>query len=188
MDKGKIGKIHEGKIKLEHYPTSWLSHAYELKRTEELIYMDILKDWDKHQIERITKHFTQSTITPNKVHYLVIGLAIENLLKCLFLNNHPEIIKEGEIKDKRFKTHNLLQIATQTLMLEINEDEKFMLDFSTKAILWYGRYQIPLKEEDTISFLEINQSKVHLSFHTLFNRLAALASIKMPHHHKTEDE
>lgn len=187
MDKRKIGKIHKGNVKLEHYPTGWLSYAYELKRTEELIYMDILKDWDKHQIERTTKHYTPSPITPNKVHYLIIGFAIENLLKCIFLNRHPEIIKEGEIKDKRFITHDLLKIATQTLKLEINENEKFMLEFSTKAILWYGRYPIPLKEEDNFGFLEINQSKMHLAFHTLFNRLAALANIRMPHHNKTED-
>jgi hypothetical protein len=186
MQKEGLGKLWGGNVKLEHYPTMWLSHAHELKRTEQLIYMDILRDWDKMQIERTTKNFTPSPITPGKVHYLVIGFAIENLLKCLVLNKHPEIIKEGEIKDKRFKTHDLYSIATTTLGLEISEDEKFMLELGTKSIIWYGRYPIPLKQEDTIAVVETHRTKVHLAFHVLFNRLATITNIRMPHHYKED--
>ena len=184
MAKSGLGKIWGGNIKLEHYPTMWLTHAYELKRTEELIYMDIMRDWDKYHIERATKKYTPSPITPGKVHYLIIGFAIENLLKCLVLNKHPEIIKDGEIRDNKFKTHNLYNIATKTLGLEISEDEKFMLEFSTKAIVWYGRYPIPLKQDDTIAVVDTNRSKIHIAFHTLFNRLSTLAKPVMPYHYK----
>jgi|GEM_PF-4749489 len=183
-----LGKIHEGKVKLQHYPAQWLFHAHEFKRTEELIYMDILRDLDKFQIEQATRNFTPSIQTPDKVHYLVMGFAIENLLKCLVLNKHPEIIKQGKIVDKRFKTHNLLDIATKTLNLNLTEDERFMLELSTKVIYWYGRYPIPLNEDDTVSMVSTNRSKIHIAFHSLYERLFSIAQTIMPHHYGENDK
>lgn len=182
LGKDELGKFHKGNIKLVHYPTAWLSYAYELKRVEHLIYMDMLRDWDKHHIERATKNFTPSPATSDKVYLLMIGLAIENLLKCIYLNKHPEIIKDGVIKDRLFKTHNLLQIATEKLSLTVSKDEKFMLELGEKAIKWYGRYPIPLKETDTFFGLNRNTTNIHIAFHTFFERLAAIANIKMPIH------
>ena len=182
LGKDELGKFHRGNVKLEHYPTAWLGYAYELKRVEHLIYMDMLRDWDKHHIERATKNFTPSPATPDKVYLLMIGLAIENLLKCIYLNKYPDIIKDGEIKDQLFKTHNLLQIATEKLGLTVDKNEKFMLELGEKAIKWYGKYPIPLKEKDTFFGLHTNRSKIHLAFHTFFERLGGIAKIKMPIH------
>lgn len=182
LGKEELGKIDKGNYQIEHYPTAWLSYAYELKRVEHLIYMDILRDWDKSHVERATKNFTPSPAPPDKVHLLIIGLTIENLLKCIYLNRFPEIIKDGSINDRLFKTHNLLQIATEKLSLTVNKDEKFMLELGEKAIKWYGRYPIPLKETDTFVGLHINKSNIHTAFHTFFERLATIAKIKMPIH------
>lgn len=169
--KTRLGKIHSGNVRLKHSTTAWLTHAYELKRAEELIYLDILRDYDKILIERKTKNFTPSPITPNKVHFLIIGFAIENLLKCLYLTKYPELIQEGEIKDGVFGKHNLIQIAREKLSLALNEDEKFILDLGTKAITWYGKYPIPLKEKDTLFIVETNHSHIHTAFHIFFQRL-----------------
>jgi hypothetical protein len=68
------------------------------------------------------------------------------LLKCIFLNRHPEIIKGGKIEDKRFKSHDLMNIACDYLKLTLSENEKFLCELGTKAILWFGRYPIPLKD------------------------------------------
>ncbi len=178
LEKGQIGKIFEGNILLEHHPTSWLSLAYELKRVEELIYLDFLRDWDLIRIMDKTKAYKPHPATPNKIHYLVIGLALENLLKCLYLNKHPTLIKDGEIKDKLFKSHNLVQIATEKLEFKLSSEEKFVLELGTKSVIWFGRYPIPLKQSDTIAGTHIKRADVHLAFHVLFEKLFSLAKIK----------
>ncbi len=180
MQKGKtkLGKIHSLNYRLEHHEVSWMSMAYELKRTEELIYFDIIRTWDQIKIERLTGNYKPCVAAPDKVYFLIIGLAIENLLKCIFLNRHPEIINEAKIDDKRFKSHNLINIACDDLKLKLNKDEKFLCDLGTKAIKWFGRYPMPLKQSETFIAIETNKSEIHLAFHQFFERLVTITKGK----------
>ncbi len=145
--------------------------------------MDIIRTWDQIKINQTTGNYKHYVAAPDNVYFLIIGLAIENLLKCVFLNRHPEIIKDGKIEDKGFKSHNLINIACDVLKLKLDEDEKFLCELSTKAIYWRGRYPIPLKQSQTFIGLETNKAEIHLAFHQFFLRLVTLTEgqpVKLP--------
>jgi hypothetical protein len=74
----QLGQIHRGNFTLEHHEISWMRLAYELKRTEELITLDQMRDSDQANIERLTGNYKPKSITPDRVYLLIIGLAIEN--------------------------------------------------------------------------------------------------------------
>lgn len=82
----------------------------------------------------------------NSTYLLLAGFALENVLKGFCLLKHPDLI-DREKFDRRLKTHNLPWIA-EKLHLELAEAESQLLDRLRQAIIWGGRYPIPLDPEE----------------------------------------
>lgn len=70
-----------------------------------------------------------------RVYYMLIGLALENLLKGILCNDSQFLKKEK-------LNHDLVKYATKC-GFSLNEDQKFMLKHLRKHIEWAGRYPIP---------------------------------------------
>ena len=83
---------------------------------------------------------------------LLVGYAIENLLKGIIFSQSPELLSENLELDRRFTRHELdrLYLAAGFVnhLEEIDSETRKLLDGLTQIIIWQGRYQFPLKFED----------------------------------------
>jgi hypothetical protein len=75
---------------------------------------------------------------------MLIGFAIENYLKGLWIEQNSIII-EDEINKlpKELNSHDLARIA-KCLKIELKKPEINVLNFFTESVKWQGRYPIPL--------------------------------------------
>lgn len=68
------------------------------------------------------------------VYWMLCGMSIELLLKALEVARHQE---PG-------KTHNLRQLAVKA-GLRPDREKRGVLDLLSEAVIWYGRYPVPLE-------------------------------------------
>lgn len=80
------------------------------------------------------------------VYMLLTGLAIENILKCICVVRHPELVVNGIDERLRTPTHNIYNLAVDKnkLHLALNDEEERILKKLTDFIS-RGRYAVPLK-------------------------------------------
>lgn len=78
---------------------------------------------------------------------MLLGLSFENLLKGLIVQKRPDTYNQetGEFKEKR---HDLLDLSNDA-GFTVNEEEKQLLTRLTHAVIWIGKYMIPLSYEST---------------------------------------
>lgn len=75
---------------------------------------------------------------------MLLGLALENLLKGILLRQNPNLLtEEGELKTK---SHNLYDLWKRA-GLDLDEDRTALLQMLTKSVEWSGKYFVPLTEE-----------------------------------------
>ena len=80
--------------------------------------------------------------------FFLVALAIENLLKGLWIGRNYEAVKKAKsVKElKEIKKHDLDQIA-KSAGLSLTSDEESLLSDLTKLIVWHGRYILPTTSE-----------------------------------------
>jgi len=80
------------------------------------------------------------------VYYMLMGYAIENLLKGILMIQHPEYFKpEAKLVD--IQDHDLTRLCNKCNIV-ITQDEANLLNKLKNYILWQGKYPIPLKLDD----------------------------------------
>jgi hypothetical protein len=148
------------------YIPLWFHKAQELKRVADIV-LDTIKDdceyiqdgrsyfqtvnWSDRESHgadedlELELGYLEST-NLNSTYLLLIGFALENILKGYCVLRHPDLIY-GSNFDKRLATHDLKKIA-QKLHLKLSEDEAELLQKLSRIVKWDGRYPIPLEPEE----------------------------------------
>jgi hypothetical protein len=75
---------------------------------------------------------------------LLMGYALENLLKGILMAQHPEYFKPGE-KITDVRSHNLLSLCKRC-SLTVSAAEEDILKKLTDHTEWIGKYPVPLEE------------------------------------------
>lgn len=77
------------------------------------------------------------------VYYLLVGYAVENLLKGLLMIQHPEYFKP-EVKLVEIRSHNMVALAKRC-GITVSPDEERLLVKLSEHVEWRGKYPVPLE-------------------------------------------
>jgi len=80
---------------------------------------------------------------------LLAALAVENLLKGLWILRHQDELNDTDKLPKPLCTHNVLKMA-EDLGLELDDQEQNCLKHLSQMSEWQGKYRIPLRREVNI--------------------------------------
>ena len=100
------------------------------------------------------------------VSALLLGFAIECLIKGCLITNETFIEANGALK-KKFKTHKLRRLAGYA-KLDLSEYQLKILDFLTHCLEWRGRYPIPAKGEDIDNLLYLGFMDIYKAIESAF--------------------
>jgi hypothetical protein len=144
-------------------PYAWRNHAHTLKRAADAVLEQYVKEFPWHVI---------TFLDMDSVCVYLTGMAIENLLKGIYVARHPELIKlQKEQVDERevgYKLHDDLRLHNLTALakklkkhnkIEFTADELGLMALFERFITWAGRYRIPL---DSITFIDAQFSTYYL--------------------------
>jgi hypothetical protein len=84
------------------------------------------------------------------IGFFLVALAIENLLKGLWVGRNPERINQitkMQTDLPEITTHQLVKVAKAAGMI-LSVEEESLLDDLSQIILWYGRYSAPSNVND----------------------------------------
>lgn len=173
---------NEEKSKLSRFivdgaPGSWLSFAEELMESAEIL-------WEKndgsirsevtHDKSKILESRDISSIS--RPYFLLVGFAIENLLKGLIVCDDPTTISSGKIK--RIKTHKITNLIKEISGIELTEEELNICKTIEEAIPYWGRYPIPLEASDVTPDIGVTPLTRKI-IKNLYNRLANTLYLKV---------
>jgi len=100
-----------------------------------------IASWHTATEEELGKEVTDISLITE--YCLLMGYALENLLKGILMDEHPEYFKpDAKIKD--ISSHNLVSLCKRC-SLQITADEEELLKKLTDHILWVGKYPVPLE-------------------------------------------
>lgn len=77
------------------------------------------------------------------IYYLLMGYAIENLLKGIYLAQHPEKF-DPDKRNNWIKSHDLEKWCVNKCKIQIDERERNWLKKLQRIVLWQGKYPVPL--------------------------------------------
>lgn len=148
-------------FKLRQQPTSWVNKGKRLKRDASLFYeksessrlfiVSELKKknfnfsrfyrWKLQEIIMSILEENQDTFLPDfDTYYLLMHLALENILKGLWLDKFPENIGFDKLPNE-LKTHDLIGLAND-ISLNLSDQENKLLSKLADLFLGYSRYPI----------------------------------------------
>jgi hypothetical protein len=140
--------------------SKWLRQSDGLMAAAELFEPTIEKQW---QIYRTFDGDLRKLPSwdARAVHFMLIGFAVENLLKGALVFSHVPTngvmyfrtysplygeISQGDLP-ALLKNHDLVELALR-LELELTPEEEDLLHRLTRATEWYGRYPVPVRYEE----------------------------------------
>ncbi|WP_411953579.1 hypothetical protein ACKXGF_09910 [Alkalibacillus sp. S2W] len=137
-------KNNLSKFIVDGAPSEWLSFAEELMESAEVLWkqndgsirfeanFDEIEVFDSREVSGISRPY-----------FLLVGFAIENLLKGLIVFDDPTTITSGKIK--RIKTHKITNLIKEIGEINFSEEELEICKKIEEAIPYWGRYPIPLE-------------------------------------------
>lgn len=157
-----------------HSPVNWFWSSESNESAARILEEQVKDYWNSHE----PNHPGANILGP---YYMLVGFAIECLLKGIIVANGHKVIKNGRIKfiDGN-NQHDLVKLAIKA---EINlwEDEETMLKTLTENLEWAGRYpmaqhwsrqfkKIEAKENDTATIEDVTPPYSNHDIH-IINRL-----------------
>lgn len=134
----KILKRHFAKMGRD--PINWVREAGELKRASEILYKEVLADYNELKTGAWTrKHYIFAQ------YQMLTGYALQNLLKAIYIKKHPKKLAT-DIDRFTNKTHDL-KVLTTNLHITVSRDELDLLERLTEYVASAGRFPIPRKFE-----------------------------------------
>jgi hypothetical protein len=147
-------------------PISWKSVSYNLKHAADRLF-DLYHSASERIIMRSIESFEESIKLGQplnesrilegeeledsydsgllSVYFLLVGYAIENLLKGILMIQHPEYFKPNT-KMTDIRSHNLVNLCVRCGITICNDEIKLLEKLAT-FIDWQGKYPIPLESE-----------------------------------------
>lgn len=143
-------------------PSSWIRKATRLKYAADQLY-EIYETSNARYLERFTEAAEAGTgpvivwhkapqaelgkeiadISLLTEYCLLMGYAIENLLKGLLMAIHPDYFKSGT-KVTAVQSHSLINLCKRC-SVAITPDEEDLLTRLTEHIVWVAKYPVPLE-------------------------------------------
>ncbi|MBK8563548.1 MAG: hypothetical protein IPN76_09425 [Saprospiraceae bacterium] len=149
------------------HPSEWFHSASELFESSEVLFNNrkntVYQKRDKDGNVEISKYGISRT------YLLLIGFAIENVIKAKLISENPEYVKEGKIDSNISKGHDLLKLFDKIRTFTIDDKEVELLKMLSEAIPYWGRYPIP-KRWEMINKEQIATEDIRNTFIELYHR------------------
>jgi len=149
-------------------PFEWVQYANELLDSSELLYKEknnsILTKVDKSGKIIVKKSGISRT------YFLLIGFAIENIMKAHIISMNPNYIKNGKIERSISSNHNLFELSKRIENFEFKQTEINLLKTLTEGIPYWTRYPIP-KRFENITEEKILNGTIRKTFLGLFEKM-----------------
>ena len=155
---------------------SWLENAEKLKLSADLINKELeiliepfLQGKQEYKDEEKIQAFWHS-------NFLLIGHALENLIKGLSIENNRDLITFDKIYKEKWQCYNLghgISKIAQDNISDLEENEIKLLEKLETYIVWAGKYPLPKKldrynAEKPNLFLDSNENR---RFNDLFEKI-----------------
>ena len=164
----------------------WLEHAKTLKLSADILLQELIRISPQPQV---LPGVRERKLAYVRSFMLLTGLAFENLIKGIFIARNPKIVDrkmlDAQLWSAVRKGHGISILASQVISLDPAE-----LDLLTRleeAIIWAGRYPIPINS--TQYFQTRMSNKVSLNpavdselINSLFERLSAILEMERSEH------
>lgn len=121
----------------------WVGSAYTLRLSAQALW----KIYDS-EIQRAREMGDKAVGQSFEIEHettamMLMGMALEALLKGCLVAKNPSLVKSREI-DKKLKTHDLVRLFWDA-GIALNEQERRFCATLTTYIVWLGRYPIPVE-------------------------------------------
>jgi hypothetical protein len=77
------------------------------------------------------------------VCFMLFGFALENLAKGIIVCRDPTLVSRQSLEKWHGKGHNLAALLDWA-KIEVTEDQRTLLDRTTRLTVWKGRYPVPM--------------------------------------------
>jgi len=155
-----------------HDPFFWRKQAEQLDLAAMLLWSAIRED-----LVKLSNLAVGSEVDSQQVPYAYLsgvfwlnaGLALENLLKGIIVQNDPASIVNGAIA-RYLGTHQLLRL-TKRAAISLSASEAYFLFVGTECVVWSGRYPCSATAERPLArvFTEVDVT----TYRSLFERFSA---------------
>jgi hypothetical protein len=135
-------------------PSTWLDYSDELFDAAEELYENPNKGFSLQT--ELTRNQIVKTDSFTRTCLLLLGFAMENAIKGLFICENPQFVDGEEGVNAKVFTHNLIKLGEGINGLKFTEHEKQILSRLTKVISFSGRYPIPHKDNEIDIYPELS--------------------------------
>jgi hypothetical protein len=191
---GKVPNHLRRRISLRVHPKDWLAKARQLRKAANLLFIDFENERAEFAEEFEKEPDTDLPIPDDSVVTMLLGFAVENLLKGLYVSTleHMEDVKDLSALNFPGQRHELEPIAhalKPELQIEFSQEEVDLLHALEHVVLWYGRYPsarniddlIPAHETGYFKKFMFNYPDDHFASLKLYDRLETLLQRKVHH-------
>jgi hypothetical protein len=78
-----------------------------------------------------------------EVCFMLLGFALENLAKGVIVSRDPKLVSKERLSNWHGQGHNLIALF-EWAKISVTDDERKILDRTTRVIEWKGRYPVPM--------------------------------------------
>jgi hypothetical protein len=142
-------------------PRQLESYALSLGAASEILLPKFKKELKS---PKPSPHKNCHRINIGPTYLMLVGFAVENFLKGIYVISNPEIIKNDKLI--KLNRHDLLQLFNE-LHFETTIEEKDLIERLEEFILWIGRYPIPSKFERLVPKRHRENTKFDLLIYTI---------------------
>ncbi len=156
------------KYEILGHPTEWVQYANELFEASEIL----IKEKDNSIL--IKTDSDGKTILKksgiSRSYFLLIGFALENLMKGYIISRNPNFVKNGKIEKSISSNHNLFELSKKINEFMFSKSEIDLFKTLTEGIPYWTRYPIP-KRFENITEEKILSGETRKIFTELFDKL-----------------
>jgi len=182
---GRIPDHLRERISLGVSPDRWLAKARQLKKSSNLLFVE----YEKQQFDFDEKFERDPSITDDfpddSVVVLLLGFAVENLLKGLFVaatataTENVKSLKELEIPGDPHELEPIADAVERLFTINFSDEERELLQALEHYIRWWGRYPsathidniFPTQDDGKFKKFMLHYPSDHFGIVALYDRL-----------------
>jgi hypothetical protein len=152
---GKVPDHLRSRIFLAVRPQDWLAKARQLKKAADLLLIKFEEEQVRFNEEFERDPSTNVPFPDDSVVTMLLGFAVENLLKGLYVSTLERVEDIKDLSELKFpgQRHELEPIALAmkgALKIKFSQQEVALLHALEHVVLWYGRYPSARNIDDLI--------------------------------------
>ncbi len=127
-------------------PGIWLQFARRLKYAGDTLYEKYQEHY--HEVQRGLDSVVDTlTFSLNITSTLLYGLAFENILKAILIQDDPCRVQNGKLVKWPGGGHDLTALV-EAAGLDLGSQSAQLLERLSMFVTWAGRYPVPIREKD----------------------------------------